>query len=87
MKPGTKVRMSEAFKQELIANNSGEHVDEFGNCIGVVEDLVDYNNVDKAHPDYDIAKVGPEVNVRWYPSKLRYGYHPDNLVALLPKGE
>lgn len=64
MKPGTKVRMSEALKKVLRGNQSSEHVEEFGECIGVVEGLVDYGN----------GNYGPEVDVRWSPSKLRYAY-------------
>lgn len=50
-----------------------------GECEGVVEDLLDYNNVQPDDPAYDPNKVGPEFNVRWAPSNLRYGYHPNNL--------
>jgi hypothetical protein len=53
-----------------------EHIEEFGECVGTVIDLVDYNNVPKNDPSYDPAKVGPEWNVRW---GLRYTYHPDEL--------
>ena len=41
------------------------HVEEFGECVGTVESLVDYNS--------------PEFNVRWKPKKLRYAYHPNTL--------
>src|SRR6478735_12776077 len=58
---------------------SSEHVDEFGECVGYVEDLVDYNNVPPNHPDYDSNKIGPEVNVRWLPSRLRYAYKAHDL--------
>lgn len=79
MKPGTYVRMSFDLKKRLIANGSVDHVAEFGNCIGLVEGLVDYNNVPKHDPTYDPTKVGPEVDVRWLPSKLRYAYRTDDL--------
>jgi hypothetical protein len=79
MKPGTRVRMSEAFKKLLLGNcdhrslRSAEmchkcsfgHVVEFGHCEGIVEELVQPDCV--------------EVNVRWQPSGLRYGYDPKNL--------
>lgn len=44
------------------------HIDEFGDCVGTVEGPVDYG-----------VQKGPELNVRWQPSNLRYGYHPDHL--------
>ena len=47
---------------------SSDHVDEFGDCVGLVEDRV--------FPDNPTA---PEVNVRWLPSRLRYGYFPEDL--------
>jgi hypothetical protein len=72
MKPGTHVVMSDAHKKLLIANGCAEHVEEFGACVGVVEGLVAYGNCQ-----------GPEVNVRWQPSRLRYGYHPDHLHVVL----
>lgn len=57
--------MSQQLKDGLISNDCKTHVDEFGDCIGIVEDQID--------PRY------PEVNVRWQPSKLRYGYDPSGL--------
>lgn len=54
-------------------------VREFGRCVGVVECPTDYNNVNPGHPDYDPDKVGPEVDVRWLPSCLRYAYDPADL--------
>ena len=75
---GEKVKMSEIFKEKLIKNGSKEHVDEFGDCIGIVEDYVNYNN----DGIKDINKIGPEFNVRWQPSKLRYGYLPKNLIKI-----
>lgn len=55
---------------------STAHVEEFGQCIGVVEGLTDYNNSNEPH---DPNKVGPEYDVRWQPSNLRYGYQPEHL--------
>jgi hypothetical protein len=67
MKSGDIVKMTKSFKRGLIANDCKDHVDEFGKCIGIVEDLV--------YPDGE----GDEWNVRWLPSKLRYGYSPEEL--------
>lgn len=61
--------MAQALKDNLAANDCADHVAEFGNCVGVVEDSVEWSN----------QHVGPEVNVRWAPSGLRYAYHPDDL--------
>ena len=66
---GKFVRMNQQIKDRLTENNSAEHVAEFGNCIGVVEDQMVW-------PD---GSVGPEYNVRWKPSNLRYLYGPDDL--------
>lgn len=55
------------------------HVLEFGACEGIVEGPMDFNTCKPGEAGYDPAKVGPEVDVRWQPSKLRYGYHPDDL--------
>lgn len=61
---------------------STDHIEEFGECTGIVDGLLDYNNVPPGDPAYDLLKVGPEVDVRWQPSGLRYGYHPDDLEKL-----
>lgn len=76
IKAGQRVTMSRALMDELRAGGSGAHVDEFGGCIGIVEGLLDYN-APGSPPSAD--KFGPEVDVRWLPSRLRYGYHPDKL--------
>lgn len=65
---GKKVRMKKSLKKQMRANGCSEHIDEFGDCVGIVEGLVDYGSFQ-----------GPEVDVRWLPSKLRYGYNPDDL--------
>ncbi len=74
--------MTEAFKRrmletgtELAREGNIAHVKEFGRCVGTVEELVDYNKPGEKDP----VKVGPEINVRWLPTKLRYCYHPDDL--------
>jgi len=58
---------------------STEHVEEFGECVGVVSGPTDYNNVPSGHVDYDPNKVGPELDVRWEPSGLRYAYAATSL--------
>lgn len=92
MKPGTRVRMSKALKLEMRGKCAGpgrhvghgpswvsdpempddgcaacswQHVEEFGDCVGVVEG--------PTHPGC------PEVDVRWKPSNLCYGYLPSKL--------
>jgi hypothetical protein len=54
-------------------------VREFGRCIGVILGPVDYNNCKPGDPEYDPSKIGPELDVRWQPSGLRYGYDPSDL--------
>ena len=61
IKTGDTVKMSEWFKTDN--PECKEHIEEFGECEGIVEDLIDYGT----------AK-GPEYNVKWLPSGLRYGY-------------
>lgn len=68
MKPGTRVKMSQRLKDALKRNGSSDHVHEFGNCVGIVQGPVNYG-----------TQVGPEVDVRWQPSNLRYAYHTDQL--------
>lgn len=72
MKRGIYVCMSEDLKRQFRRNDSVEHVEEFGDCIGIVEGPVDWGTCQ-----------GPEVDVRWYPSRLRYAYHPDNLEVVM----
>jgi hypothetical protein len=73
-KKGDRVRMSEACKANMLARtgleDSSEHVREFGECIGIVGDPVFKNG------------EGPEIDVYWQPSNLRYGYDPDELVPV-----
>ena len=68
MKPGTKVRMTEELKRVFRLNNCAAHVEEFGDCVGIVEGPVDYGTTS-----------GPELDVRWQPSNLRYAYDPKYL--------
>ena len=46
---------------------STSHVEEFGECVGIV--------IGSMWPNGE----GPEVDVRWQPSNLRYGYNPVDL--------
>jgi len=79
-KIGDEVRMTNDFKNQMISN-SPDHIEEFGNSIGVIEGLVDYNNVGPNHPNYNPDLLGPELNVRWKTENggLRYGYDPAEL--------
>ena len=73
MTAGTRVRMTAAFKaahshkQEFAGCH--EQVEEFGDCVGVVIGPVDW-------PD---GTYGPELDVRWEPSGLKYAYKPQDL--------
>jgi len=55
---------------------STAHVEEFEGCVGIVDGPTDYNNMGETH---DPDKVGPEIDVRWQPSNLRYAYDPKYL--------
>jgi hypothetical protein len=88
---GTKVRMTRKFRKQMRWSGwkyhgvpSGRrHIREFGRCIGIVEGWMDYNSVPPGHPMYSLEKVGPEVNVRWWPRGslrgLRYMYNVEDL--------
>lgn len=82
IKSGDKVRMTEEYKRMGLIH-SPLHIKEFGDCVGIVEDLVNYNSCDQP---FELDKLGPEWNVRWQirngsllSYKFRYAYHPDNL--------
>lgn len=47
---------------------SQAHIEEFGNCVGTVMELTDYN-----------GQTFEEYDVRWQPSNLRYSYFPKHL--------
>jgi len=72
IKPGDRVRMTEAAKDARKARGDGAHVEEFGARVGVVEGPM--------FPDLPDA---PELDVRWSvpyaPLGLRYGYDPAEL--------
>jgi hypothetical protein len=58
------------------------HVEEFGDCVGIVDGPMDLNNCKPGDADYDPTKRGPWVDVLWQPSNLRYAYLPDELEEL-----
>ena len=94
-KPGVRVRMTEELRARLrgpcergqhrgailpgledqpdqgCRASSLAHLEEFGDCVGILEGPIDLG-----------AQLGPEWDVRWQPSGLRYAYHPDDLEAL-----
>lgn len=82
VRKGIKVKMSMHLKHRLIGNGSADHALEFGSCEGYIEGYTDYNNVPKGHPLYSKEKLGPEVEVRWVPSNLRYSYIITDLTKL-----
>lgn len=55
------------------------HLDELGDCVGIVLGPVDHDNVPSTDPTWNPRAVGPEVDVRWQPSNLRYAYDPTEL--------
>lgn len=79
-KPGDVVRMTRTFRTMMRWSSpplwrgrrrvypSRRHIREFGRCVGVVIGLVDYG-----------TQQGPEIDVRWQPSGLRYAYDSNNL--------
>jgi len=83
---GDEVKMSEEYKSKMMVN-SAEHIQEFGDLVGVVEGLVDYNNVEPGHPNHHPHMMGPELEVRWripgYQHGLRYSYMPEDLVPVI----
>ena len=78
IKTGDKVKMSDNLKKRLVESGCKDHVSEFGDCIGIVEGYVNYNNDGENDPN----KIGHEFNVRWQPSKLRYGYLLEELIKI-----
>ncbi|MCC6333517.1 MAG: hypothetical protein IT380_05980 [Myxococcales bacterium] len=58
---------------------SSAHVEEFGDGVGIVQGLTDYNDCEPTDSAYDPSKTGPEVDVRWQPSNLRYAYRLSDL--------
>lgn len=68
IRPGDRVRMTEAHRLKLRTGRSRQHESEFGECVGVVIGLTDFGTA-----------LGPELDVRWAPSGLRYAYHPSEL--------
>lgn len=64
---------------------SRSHVEEFGDCIGRVVGPIDFNTCSEDYPDYDKNKIGPELDVKWSPYNLKYGYHPKYLKLVKQK--
>lgn len=64
IKPGDQVRINADYKKELRANGLLDHLKEFGNCIGEVENY--YSN-----GEFEQDKM---CHVRWKPSDLRQLY-------------
>jgi hypothetical protein len=85
MKIGARVRMTRKFRRALRGQGyrkprwmyygARKHVREFGRCEGIVEGLVEWSMNPEVAP-------GPEVNVRWQPSNLRYMYLPEDLEVI-----
>ncbi len=69
---GDRVKLSDNYKKALRECGNLEHFEEFGNCTGIVEGPVSWGPNIK----------GPELEVRWLPSKLRYAYLPKNLIKV-----
>lgn len=73
---GEKVRLTAAAKARMkgtpgLARNAAE----FGDCVGIIDGLIVYKEGNVLE-----AKVeGPEYDVRWQPSGLRYAYAPEDL--------
>ena len=74
MNPGDIVRMNAACKRALFKTGSHDHVKEFSRCYGVVVGPTDYG-----------TQQGPELDVRWQPSNLRYTYPPEFLKRMTLK--
>lgn len=83
LKPGTLVRMTRQTRQILrwrgwskprwLCVGLQQHVREFGRCVGVVEGPIEFTD------ENGETSYGPEVNIRWKPSNLRYAYDPKSL--------
>lgn len=79
IKKGDIVKMSWKLRFALLKSKSFGHLFEFAFCKGIVGDLVNYNNDNENHSE----KLGPEINVRWQPSNLRYCYLPEELIRVI----
>jgi alkylated DNA repair dioxygenase AlkB len=81
MNIGDCVRMTDIFKKKLASEAPStekgvgggyEHLKEFGDCVGVIQG-----------PMFQDPQA-PELDVRWHPSNLRYGYDPSQLELAIP---
>lgn len=70
MKIGAIVKLSEKFKSKMITNGCKPHIDEFGKSLGKVSGPMWANG------------EGPEIDVKWEPYGLRYGYNPEDLIIV-----
>ncbi len=66
---GSLVKLNQSIKEKYISNGCQDHIQEFGDCIGLV--------VGYMFPDTEEF-----VDVRWQPSNLRYGYAISDLVEV-----
>ena len=78
LRKGDLVMMTKDLKTIMQLNGSGEHVKEFGECVGLVDGLTNNNN----DGEYDLYKIGPEVEVYWLPHMIRFAYMPRHLVKI-----
>lgn len=62
---------------------SWPHVDEFGESVGKVAGLCDFNNCAPDDPGWDPNKLGPELDIRWQPDNIRFAYGKQELVPLV----
>jgi hypothetical protein len=68
LKRGDYVRMSAALKADLRQHGRADHVEEYGDCVGVITEF-----------GRTLANGKEGVSVRWNPSCDYYGYDPDLL--------
>lgn len=77
---GDKVRLTQGFKDVMVANGIGKFIESIKDLVGTVCDPVDYNDPDGKQYQ---ANIGPEVYVNWgvdvkeYPNG--YSCHPKYL--------
>lgn len=97
MKPGTRVRLSEAIKVALMKRcTPTEHVgpfdpDDANDCWACsfdhVKEFGDCIGIVQGevvwNPGASVERSGPEVDVKWMPSGLCYAYHPDGLEVVV----
>jgi hypothetical protein len=77
IRSGHYVMMMPSLIANLYSNGSKNHALEFKNSVGVVVGATNYNDPNSSI--IDKSKFGPEVDVKWLPSMLRYSYLPGEL--------